>query len=540
MPNRKRKKKGFMDEWLGSGRAPDPNSLSRNTVDHDRWDRQDVDRLRDEMDQFAAEADLFCDSVETGNTFWDDSFWSLHKVDPKLRDEGEVRPSHLVNRVVEEESMTLKEWEELRSLGTIGDDVAAAMGVITMRPDYEALFDKLEQEQELAKELDKIIGCFPGLEGEAADIDKMMEDLENSGQPVDGQGRGPVDMQKEKDRINQQLEDLRKQAKAVGQELKDKLDQKRPQIRAAARQAMGKAADEQAAAASSADAWGLEPGALQRLPHKERMELAQRLNNPKLRKIAELFGPMKRIMFTEQRRRVNHAFDEVYDLELGNDLDRVLPGEFAKLLHPQRKFEFYKDYAERRLPQYKMRGTEKVGRGPIIYCQDSSGSMGGDREMWAKAVALCLLHLARQQKRRFRNITFGSSYEIWESDFEKPEDFTVERIIEVAEFAFMGGTDFQTPLSRALDLLREEHSRSGQVKSDIVFATDGMCGVNDVWLNEFMSERERLAFNVYGISIGGHIEDEPLTTICNGKVATVADLQSGEDVRFIFGGIGGN
>jgi uncharacterized protein with von Willebrand factor type A (vWA) domain len=533
---KKRKRKGFLDEWLDGPRVPDPSKLSRFTVDHDKWDKEDEERLREEMVEYAAEADRLCDVVETGNGLWSDTYFSLVKVEPEQLPEGEIRPSHLINRTVMDEAMHLKEFEELRSLGTVGDDVAAAMGVITMRPDLETLYDKLKTEQEKAKQLEEQMQELYGAESESDDIEGKLQELED--QDGDLESKEATDYQARQKELNKQIEELRKSIREGGQELKDAIEKKRPAIRGAMKQAMGNAAGEAGAAQASADAWGLEPGALQRLPHKERMELAKRLNNPRLKKIAELFGPMKRLMFTEQRRRVNHAIEEVYDLELGNMLERVLPQEFAKLSHPLRKYEFYKDYAEHRLPQYKMRGQEKVGKGPIIFCEDGSGSMAGDRELWAKAVGLCLLHLARQQKRRFRVIHFGSAHEIWQADFAKPEDFTVEKIIDFAEFFYGGGTDFMRPLSVALDHLREEHELTGSVKSDVVFATDGACGVQDSWLEDFKKEQERLAFTVWGVTIGGHPGDEPLKTICDGKVIGVKDLHGGEDIRGVFGGIG--
>jgi uncharacterized protein with von Willebrand factor type A (vWA) domain len=535
---KKRKRKDFMSEWLDGPRVPDPSKLSKFTVDHDKWDAEDESRLREEMVEYAAEAERLCDVVETGNGLWTDAYFALSKVQPKPKPEGDIRPSYLINKTVMEEAMELKEYEELRSLGTVGDDVAAAMGVITMRPDLETLYDKMKAEQELAKQMEEQMQELFDAEQEAADLDGMMSALTDPN-ATDEEKKEATNYQEQQAKLNEQIQKLREELGKQGQELQEALDAKRPSIRTSMKQAMDKAGDEAGALQNSCDTWGLEPGALQRLPHKERMDLAKRLNNPRLRKIAELFGPMKRLMFTEQRRRVNHAIEEVYDIELGNNLDRVLPQEFAKLSHPLRKYEFYKDFSERRLPQYKMRGEEKVGKGPIIFCEDGSGSMSGDRELWAKAVGLCLLHLARQQKRAFKVIHFGSSHEIWQADFSKPEDFSVDKIIDFAEFFYGGGTDFMRPLSIALDHIRDEFDSTGAAKSDIVFATDGACGVQDAWLAEFIKEKERMAFTVWGVSIGGHYADEPLKTICSGKVIAVKDLHGGEDIRGVFGGIGG-
>jgi uncharacterized protein with von Willebrand factor type A (vWA) domain len=98
-------------------------------------------------------------------------------------------------------------------------------------------------------------------------------------------------------------------------------------------------------------------------------------------------------------------------------------------------------------------------------------------------------------------------------------------------------TDFITPLSKALDILEEEYTTKGEVKADIIFASDGECGVPETFLKKFKEEQEKMAFRVYGIAIDVHPDTEPLKTICDGRVLTIKDLLSGNDIREIFRGI---
>jgi uncharacterized protein with von Willebrand factor type A (vWA) domain len=184
-----------------------------------------------------------------------------------------------------------------------------------------------------------------------------------------------------------------------------------------------------------------------------------------------------------------------------------------------------------------MRGTERKAQGGIILCEDGSGSMHGERELWAKAVMLCLLHLARMQKRPFHLIHFGSPGQFKRISFFDEADFNIDRVLEAAELFFGGGTDFQTPLSKALELLQDEHRSKGAVEGDVVFVTDGMCGIPEQFLEDFKKEQERLDFVVWGVNIAGSRGDEPLATICDGRVATVKDLLSGQDIRQVFAGV---
>lgn len=527
---RKKKGDGFFEDWLKSGKA-NLNDLSRHTIKHDKWDRQDYDRLLEEIKEFDSERDRFCDVVETGNGMWADMLWDLVKVEPNLEDNGDMRPEYLVNHAVMTEAQGLNERDELRGLGTIGDEVAAAMGVMNMRPDVETLYDRLKKEQEQAKGIGEMVDHMEGLQGEGAGIDGALEGLEQDSPEA-------IDFNKRRDLINKQLAELQEKVQKETADLKKNLDQKRPLMRQSMKDAMGKASAEANSMENMADAWGLDPGSLHRLPAEERLALAKKMNNPKFKKIADLFGPMKRMMFTEQRRKVNHARDEVYDISKGKDLARVLPMQYAKLAEPEAEVLFFKDFVEGRLLQYEMRGTEKVARGGIVYAFDGSGSMSGEREMWSKAVGLCLLHLARQQKRSFRAIQFGSSHEIKTYEFLKPEDFTIEQITDFAEFFFGGGTDFMRPLSLALDWLKADNERDGEIKADVVFATDGACGVSDQWMKDFKEEQARLHFKVWGISIGGSRRDEPLVTICDNAVCEVKDLIGGDDIRDVFGSVG--
>jgi hypothetical protein len=54
----------------------------------------------------------------------------------------------------------------------------------------------------------------------------------------------------------------------------------------------------------------------------------------------------------------------------------------------------------------KLKGVENLGKGPIIVCQDKSGSMDGQRDEWATAVAIAMSELATKQNRAFGVIHF--------------------------------------------------------------------------------------------------------------------------------------
>ena len=136
----------------------------------------------------------------------------------------------------------------------------------------------------------------------------------------------------------------------------------------------------------------------------------------------------------------------------------------------------------------------------MIVCLDGSGSMAGEKEMWSKAVALTLLEIARRQRRLFRFICFSSAETPLFTLDLNPRDrheVQVDRALDVAEYFPGGGTDFETPLSAALECLRAARYRRG----DIVLITDGECQVSPDWLARFKAEKERLQFSLYSVLI---------------------------------------
>jgi uncharacterized protein with von Willebrand factor type A (vWA) domain len=344
-------------------------------------------------------------------------------------------------------------------------------------------------------------------------------------------------MQQAYEQATQAVDQAAAEAEAAGEKFQQSMEQGMGNIRLTLREAMEKVAEQQESQANQADAWGLEPGELQRMNAAERIELARRLDNPRFKRIADIFGAMKNLMLTEVSRKTIHATEEVFDVVLGQDLDRILPEQLGELRNPVTRLDFLRRFAEGELLQYDMKGTEKLAQGGIIFCEDGSGSMHGEREMWAKAVCLCLLHLARMQKRPMHVIHFGSPGQYKLISFNNPEDFKIDKILDVAELFFGGGTDFATPMTVALGLLQDEHRQKGAVEGDIVFCTDGMCGVPPKFMEDFKEEQKRLDFAFWGINIGGSKKDEPLATMADGHVCTIQDLLSGEDVRSVFRGV---
>lgn len=196
-------------------------------------------------------------------------------------------------------------------------------------------------------------------------------------------------------------------------------------------------------------------------------KLATRLkNDERLRRIALLAGKFKRIAARKQRAKVKHGADEITDVEQGSELSRLLPVELAALMHPRRKLALMRDLVESRALQYRLEGTESLGKGPLVVCLDKSGSMSGPSDIWATAVALAMLDIAQRQKRMFALLCFDAlvKHEV----IVKPGDALPEDALFVS---CVGGTAIDRVLSRGLEVI--QRNEGDLKKADITLITDG-------------------------------------------------------------------
>ncbi len=211
----------------------------------------------------------------------------------------------------------------------------------------------------------------------------------------------------------------------------------------------------------------------------------------------------------------------------GNDLAHLLPSELAKLVVPELKPLFLKGYSERSLLQYQLKSKETQGRGPIVVCLDSSGSMAGAKEQWSKAVAIALLTIANQQKRTCRILHFCES--ICRVDDFPSCELDPHRLLDCMEAFYNGGTSWEAPLNGALEIIRAE---SAYKNADIVLITDDLCNVSSSWLKHFKQSQSLLEFSTFGIMLGSS-NTGILSSIANTVIAIPNLTQDGE-IEMVF------
>jgi uncharacterized protein with von Willebrand factor type A (vWA) domain len=292
--------------------------------------------------------------------------------------------------------------------------------------------------------------------------------------------------------------------------------------------------DELDRAEEALEAWGTSVGTPARMSAAARLELGERLlRSEKLRRLASLVGAMKSVALAERRHRFERAVDETHSVRGSNEWSQLLPSELVHLGHPLRRLDLARRVIEGTALAYELRGQDARGRGPMVVCLDVSSSMEGAKELWAKAVALTLLEIARREGRAFRALCFSSHdarierfdclerHKRWRRSVGHALAKSAE-VLRLAEYFPGGGTDFEAPLDAALRALDEPPWRRG----DVVLVTDGECDVSAAFRERFLAAKRRLEAHLYAVlvDVGTHRADS-LRTLAD-SVTLVSDLSA--------------
>ena len=154
---------------------------------------------------------------------------------------------------------------------------------------------------------------------------------------------------------------------------------------------------------------------------------------------------------------------------------------------------FLRKLQRKSLKQYQRREAICKGGGDIICMLDESGS-ARDAAPWCKAVALVLLDIAAQGKRRFAMVHF-SGREDFKTDLFLPGQYSQADVLRAADTFLDGNTDYETPLSEAIRLMEQE----GFENADLVFVTDGACALTEAYLEELKKKQAKLGFQITGV-----------------------------------------
>jgi uncharacterized protein with von Willebrand factor type A (vWA) domain len=440
--------------------------------------------------------------------------WALlAKANPKMLPKEAVRTDHIINHEVNSAIMEDPQYEEL-SFMTMGDPVGAALATKDLAPALIKLYERNKKLQDKLKEQQQ---------AEEERLKKLVEAANAEGM---GDQEEADSLQAEADAMG---EDIAKAMKGIEHEL----DGAGTAMQSVIGKAMQKALDGQEAQFALARGFDLSKADLLRQDPLERVKFAKLLDNERIRKAAEFFGALVNLtrQRTRRRRGIPH---ETIGVMMGSEIDRLLTEQLALLDDPDLEMIFLADFADGRLLQYDVEGSEKVGKGGMAVGVDCSGSMQGAPLSWAVAVTLVLFGIACREKRAFRLVCFNTRV-LQEIELTDRANI-IENIGRIASISASGGTSFQAPLE---NLLAGLEGKASENACDLVFITDGQAFVDPEWQETFHKRMKKIGGKMWGIAINDYGDGEPLNSLCEGRVCPVSDLRPSatKNIKTIFDGV---
>ncbi|MBT9174134.1 MAG: Protein ViaA [Syntrophomonadaceae bacterium] len=521
--------------------------LHNTAVRCDEFDRYIFGRIKDKAPRLGDLEERGTGEIPTFPGLLQDCFSALYKLEPELRPAGEVLPSHRPHRRLLEQVMGTEDYQELRAYTTLQEfEAAMASEVVGDRALQFFSEEQKEQIREMQSEEEKSESFQEQVEGLQAAAQAAQEaanqasaEAEEAEQQGDSQtaqefSAKASQFQTQADSLSAQaqnaqmsLEEAKQRLEQMSAEMEEWFDQHSDEVRQACRKIAQSAKEEVEETSEFLEAWGDEAGELRRGDPAKAREYAERIRNSrKLRELAKLVGRLKRLALNKAKTKAESRA-EVVDVSHGRDLRNLLPSERRRLAHPLFQKEFLRRWASSQLLIFKKKDKEKMGKGPIVVCEDGSGSMsGGEKEIWAKAVSLALAEVARFQKRNFAWIHFGAEYSPLSVEQATGGKVTPELMFSIAEtFLDASGTDFETPLAKAQEIIEETEFK----RADVVFITDGHCTVSDEFLENFRKTKREKEFQVVAvpINIGGSCSLASLEEFAD-NIIPVSQLSAGE------------
>ncbi|HEY3446854.1 MAG TPA: VWA domain-containing protein [Myxococcales bacterium] len=463
--------------------------LDPRLVETDSYDREAFARA-------VRHVDGLDELVEHGETLLphfqpllEDLFAALFKLVVRVRAEGDSPASTGLNRRLltaitgSPDFAALKEETALDAARAAHAAAKVARRALALVKSGELLLEEeLLQAQELA-----------GEEERADRLREAAKDLKDQAPPETAR------------KLEEEADKAERRARALARKVAQSNSELPPRLDAELSQAASRLAEDLPRLDESVDSFSRAVGSSGPRSAGERLRLAEKLEqSQKLRALAALAGAFRADARAVRRKNRERAATEVYRVGRGAEIGRLLPSELVALRHPLRRRDFLRRLLEEQLSQYDLRGDDRHGRGPVVVCVDGSGSMSGARELWAKAVSLALLDVARRQGRRAKAIVFsGPEAPLAEFDLTRGgklgsrRTVALDSVVGLAECFPGGGTDFEKPLRAALEAVKT-HELKG---ADVVFITDGEASLTDAFAEEVRQEKKKRDLAIFAVLV---------------------------------------
>ncbi|MEM0363002.1 MAG: VWA domain-containing protein [Sulfolobaceae archaeon] len=193
-------------------------------------------------------------------------------------------------------------------------------------------------------------------------------------------------------------------------------------------------------------------------------EVLRLARNTEVKRLLEFLSGVPKLGSITKRRTVRFSKGELYGYEEGSDIERIV---YSELALPDILFNL--KLAEGQLLLYQKQIKETLG--PIYLLLDKSGSMDGEKILWAKAVALALYTRARRENRDFFLRFFDNiPYPLIKVQKNAKSKDVIKMIEYIGKIRGGGGTDISRSIISACEDIKEGHVKG---VSEIILLTDG-------------------------------------------------------------------
>lgn len=502
----------------GTVKEQQSGSIKANFIDTEIFESalEDAAKVKDVINERDEEQPFFKKLSE-------DIFHSLYKAQPELYAKSDVYDSLSMEHDLVTDLVDNQKFEILRG-NTAGDIFSSTLSLNTFQ---EKAYSKIQEWVEKSKENQEMMDKLNDAISKQNDLQKLKDDLQfdpNNQSMKDQIEKAKEAISKANQGVQQAMQKQQGQGGQPGQGMGG--------LKQGLQEAMSQVAKEVKEANDALDGFGMgagdEEGNPQRTPYEQKKALIEALSkSQKLKEVSKELGRIKQSVEKVGKRPSRHG-NSVCDIGSGNSIKRSLSTEKVKLIDKELENDFYKRYMDKTLLEYKTQGTED-NKGPVIVCLDNSGSMSGNRDTWAKAVAVATLQLAMKDKRDYRCIFFSTRV-VKVLDFLKGDMDNLTKMIELAEFWNGGGTNFEEALSVALESIEDSKFK----KADILFITDGDPNkyLSEGFKRRFSTTKESKGFKVQSILIDGY--NTAYLKEFSDDIITLRDLNKNDDLVNIF------
>ncbi|ARK24425.1 hypothetical protein SporoP37_06905 [Sporosarcina sp. P37] len=427
--------------------------------------------------------------LPTAEALLGDIWAALYKMKPRIV-AGGIHPALKANQTILKKIMKDERFEEYRNFTRL-DDLAATVCTVKFGEKINAwLAEAKALDEELLEKMEAVEALQDNVPIEQA----TPEDMDEIDEPVQ-------ELAEASDKLNDKLELTLETSGERFLQAMDEAVEETIKVKDSLISLMG---------GSSA---GKGEADLKKVPLREQLAVADQLAaNPKMQEIAEWAGRFKEV--ARKKQKANYAESmERRGVTTGNEIERLLPIELGLYTQDSTKKDFLRRLAEEETMQYDQRKREELGKGPIVFCLDQSGSMKL-LDNQSKGFILALLSIAKKQRRDLCVLLFSTTVQL--ETFAKGK-ITSSELARLARTYLGGGTDFTLSLKEALKVI----GGSAFKNADVIFVTDGEDEISDSFLKEFNEMKKQKKFSVLSLILG---KDTKIPESFSDRVLHVTDF----------------